>query len=127
MNDFNIYSLLAALLWGIMGVAESAASQESLYAALIVKYLIYGVIGMSFVLLMRGFESIQKDTEEFINEKPKLFALFCAGIVAGLFGTYFAYRSFESCGENKGLAVIITYCVPVVVALAMSYTLLNEK
>lgn len=48
-------------------------------------------------------------------------------MVCGLFGTYFAYCAYRCSGANRGLAVIISYCVPVVVVAVLSYFFLHEQ
>jgi drug/metabolite transporter (DMT)-like permease len=127
MNEFIVYSLLAAVLWGIMGVVESVAGQYSMYASLLLKYLLFGVAGAIFLFCLRGYDSLESDLEQFASSKPELFALHCVTVSLGLLGTYFAYRAFGSCGQNKGIAIIIAYCVPVVIVAFASYMFLDEK
>ena len=127
MQAFVLYSLLAAGLWGIMSVIESVAGQYQLYSALLVKYLIYGVAGTLFVLLFKGWRKLYTDTRTFIRVRPWLFVVLVIGVSIGIFGTYFMYCAFDQCGDNKALAVIISYCVPVVVVSLLSYFVLGER
>lgn len=88
---------------------------------------IYGIVGTTLVFCLRGFSSIHSNLHIFIEQRPQLPALLCMGITAGVFGTYFLYCAFDSCGDNKALAVIISYCVPVVIVSLLSYFVLGEQ
>lgn len=127
-HAFVGYSLLAALFWGLMSVAESVAGQTSMHAALSVKYLLYGVAGTAFVVVLAGgFSNAVRNVVDFARTAPRVFTVQVASVLVGVLGTYFAYRAFACCGDHKGLAVIISYCVPVVIVATLSYLVLRER
>ena len=127
MQQFLFYSLVSAFFWGVMATVESVAGQYQMHSTLLVKSLLYGIVGSALVLYLRGLSTVQSNIITFVKDRPQLLALLCAGVTAGVFGTYFLYCSFDSCGENKALAVIISYCVPVVIVALLSYFALGER
>jgi len=127
MELFILYGIIAAFFWGIMGVAESVASQHNLWGSLFIKYIIYGVGGLILVLILKGYTPLKTEITTFIKEKPKIVGLLCGCVVVGLMGTYFAFKSYVVCREYKGLAVIIAYCVPVIIITIISYVFLKER
>ena len=44
----------------------------------------------------------------------------------GVLGVYSMYCAFDQCGNNKALAIIISYCVPSVIVMALSIFVLHE-
>ena len=78
------------------------------------------------LLALKGPQFLRDDTLAFAREKPLLLLLFCLVVSLGSFGAYFAYCAFDQCGDNKALAIIISYCVPSVIVALLSYFVLNE-
>ena len=125
---FVQYTLIAALFWGFMGVSESVAGQANMYGALCVKYALYGIGGTAFlVLLLGGWSALKNHVVEFVHTHPRTFVIEVVAVLGGLVGTYFMYKAFRCCGSNKALAVIISYCVPVIVVAILSYVFLKER
>jgi drug/metabolite transporter (DMT)-like permease len=108
MQQILFYSLVSAFLWGVMATVESVARQYQMHTTLLVKSLMYGIVGSALVLYLRGLSTVQSNIITFARDRPKLLALLCAGVTAGVFGTYFLYCAFDSCGDNKAPAVIIS-------------------
>ena len=70
---------------------------------------------------------MRRELAEFARDRPQLLALLCASVIFGLCGTYFSYRAYRSCGANKGIAIIISYGVPVVIVTLLTYLFLHER
>lgn len=110
-----------------MATVESVAGQYQMHTTLLLKCILYGIVGSSLVFYLRGLPTVQSNIITFARDRPQLLALLCAGVTAGVFGTYFLYCAFDSCGDNKALAVSINYCVPIVIVALLSYFVLGER
>ena len=127
MQTFIQYSLLASVFWGVMSVIESIAGQYRMYSALLVKYVSYGLFGVIFLCTLKGSSFLFKDLAQFIKERPYFLMFFCFVMSLGAIGVYFMYCAFQSCGKNKALAIIISYCVPSIIVALLSYLVLKES
>ena len=127
MQPFIYYALIAATFWGVMSVVESVAGQHKLFGALLLKYVVYGIAGTVFLLVYKGAPALYTDTVDFARERPWLFALMCGAVAIGTLGAYYMYCSFDQCGDNKALAIILSYCVPLISVVFLSYFVLGER
>lgn len=126
MQPFIQYSLVASAFWGVMSLMESIAGQHRMYSALLAKYVCYGISGALLLLVLKGPQYLYNDIVSFVHEKPLFFALFCLVVSLGSLGVYSMYCAFQACGNNKALAIIISYCVPSVIVATLSYFVLKE-
>ena len=122
---FVSYSLLASLMWSIMSIAESYFAQFNYQGALFTKFILYGLVGM--ILLLINFKKIKEGLHDFTKTKTKSFILLILAIIVGSLGTYFMYRAFNICGENKAIVISISYCVPVLFVVLLAYLFLGER
>ena len=119
--------MLTGVAWGAMGVVEATAGQYRMHSALLIKYLLYGLTGAAFVMWLKGGDYLREEVVDFYRTRPDLLAMLCASVVLGLFGTYFAFCSYHSSGNNRGMSVVLCYCLPVIVIAALSYIFLRER
>jgi len=127
MQPFVQYSLAASIFWGVMSVLESMAGQHRMHSALLTKFILYGLSGAVLLLLLKGPHFLYDDLCRFTQEKPWLLAVFGLVVSFGSLGVYFMYCAFDQCGNNKALAIIISYCVPSVIVAILSYSVLKES
>ena len=127
MQPFVQYSLFASLFWGVMSVLESVAGQHRMHSALLTKFILYGLSGTMLLLLLKGPQFLYNDMCQFAQERPGLLAVFGLVVSAGSLGVYCMYCAFDQCGDNKALAIIISYCVPSVIVALLSYSVLKES
>ena len=127
MQPFIQYSLFASVFWGVMSVIESIAGQHRMHSALLAKYVCYGLFGVLFLWVLKGGSFLYDDLTGFIRERPLFLMFFCLTMSLGAIGAYFMYCAFQSCGNNKALAIIIIYCVPSIIVSLLSYFVLKES
>ena len=127
MQPFIQYSLLASVLWGVMGTMESISGQYRMHGALVIRHVCYCLTGLLFLMALKGPTFLYNDIASFVHERPRLFAGFCLALALGSIGSYFMYYAFDQCGNNKALAIIIGYCVPSVIVALLSYFFLKES
>ena len=123
--DFIAYSVLGASLWGIMGIAESVCGQFNMPGALFTKYIMYSLPGVAFLLWKK--QQVTNGLVQLATKQTTAYILLIMGIFVGCLGTFCVYKAFETCGLNKGRVLVISYCVPVIIMVTLSYFLLGEK
>ena len=56
-----------------------------------------------------------------------MLAFYSLAVMCGALGTFYAFRSYSVCGNNKLLAVLIAYCVPVLVMMVLARVWLQAR
>jgi drug/metabolite transporter (DMT)-like permease len=127
MHLFVLYSLIAAVVWGVAGIIDSVAGQYSMRPALLLKCVVLGACAVIILPAIAGARELGTSLAEFYTQRPNLFALQCFAGVLYFVGVYWAYCAFQVCGQHKALVIVISYCAPVLVAILLSYAVLGER
>ena len=127
MHLFVLYSLLAAVVWGVAGIVDSVAGQYSMQPALLLKCVVLGACAAIALPAMVGASELRTRFMDFYEQRPKLFALQCVAGVLYFIGVYWSYCAYRECGQHKALVIIISFCAPVLVAVLLAYTVLGER
>lgn len=125
MIDYIIFAIIGGLLWGMMDIPQAHCAQFNFHGSLFIKCLVFGIAGL--VLLAFTYNKTISGIKKLIKFETKAFILFIIFAFLGAIGTYCVFMSFQRCGKNKGISIIVATGVPVIVVVLGSHFFLKEK
>ena len=126
MLDYFTSSILAAILWGGVAVAEGYMGKKSKEVGLFFKFLILGIAAIFFFFFFK--KKIIKDTIKiWNNNNMTLFYYIWGAVIGAIFANYFYWTALEESADRANIVIAITWTLPIVIAAIIMNLFFNEK
>ena len=126
MLDYFTSSILAAIFWGGVAVAEGYMGKKSKEVGLFFKFLILGIAAIFFFLFFK--KKIIKDSIKiWNNNNMTLFYYIGVAVIGAIFANYFYWTALEKSADRAHIVIAIAWTLPIVIAAFLMNCFFNEK